>query len=434
MEFAKQRESGLVFLKIVSIKISMVPTPRQYELEQQCPELSVHDGATTGACTVELPASLKHKLCCLNIQNKDNMCFRYCLIAWRRGVGQEHHSERPQNYHLNPPRGRPPKGYVPQFDDAGLDFSMLQFPVSLEDIGKFEEANNIGVYVFGWTVRNGRGGFATPIRRPESPYKEEVQLVLYNGHYLLVTRFPPLMSMQHINDNHHHHAHHLCHRCTTARFKTAKKLQDHLDKAECLMDEPPQPKARLPEPFEGEKVVIEKFRKHELRFDVPIVVYADFETYQARVDEKRTDKMTVERRMCGAVSFAYYVKSLVPSIASGVQLHRGSADEFVMAMLELGLRYRYVCAHPVAIRMTPEDKKLFDSAKRCYLCGYRTDDLVKDHDHFTGEYRGAACARCNIRAQLPREIVVMFHNAEAFDMHEIVNAVVRLRAATEEEV
>ena len=59
------------------------------------------------------------------------------------------------------------------------------------------------------------------------------------------------------------------------------------------------------------------------------------------------------------------------------------------------------------IQMTDEDKKDFETATLCFICGdrfnktYKTDKeaekykKVRDHCHFTGKYRGCAHSICN---------------------------------------
>ena len=53
------------------------------------------------------------------------------------------------------------------------------------------------------------------------------------------------------------------------------------------------------------------------------------------------------------------------------------------------------------MHMTKEDIYNYNRAIRCYLCNDVFSDepgckAVRDHDHRTGEYRGAACQNCNI--------------------------------------
>ena len=64
--------------------------------------------------------------------------------------------------------------------------------------------------------------------------------------------------------------------------------------------------------------------------------------------------------------------------------------------------------------MTEEDTLNYSTATQCYLCKaplYNCDgDFkgVRDHDHKTGAYRGAACNKCNINYYANRYLPVFF--------------------------
>ena len=50
-----------------------------------------------------------------------------------------------------------------------------------------------------------------------------------------------------------------------------------------------------------------------------------------------------------------------------------------------------------------------------------------DHDHLTGEYRGAAHSKCNLKCRNDRyNIDFFFHNGKGYDFHFIMNAVSEL--------
>jgi len=62
--------------------------------------------------------------------------------------------------------------------------------------------------------------------------------------------------------------------------------------------------------------------------------------------------------------------------------------------------------------MTEEDDHNFANATQCYLCSKELYDDdgnfkgVRDHDHRTGDYRGASCNRCNINFYTNRYLPV----------------------------
>ena len=79
--------------------------------------------------------------------------------------------------------------------------------------------------------------------------------------------------------------------------------------------------------------------------------------------------------------------------------------------------------------MAAKDNRDFYNATHCYLCQaeFPTNDRseaklnkVRDHDHRTGCYRGAACAGCNINYFSNRYVPVVFHNLRGYDSHLII--------------
>ena len=63
--------------------------------------------------------------------------------------------------------------------------------------------------------------------------------------------------------------------------------------------------------------------------------------------------------------------------------------------------------------MTEEDKDVFYNAKKCCVCGecFKADkDKVRDHDHRTGKFRGAAHNKCNISYFSNKYLPIVFHN------------------------
>ena len=54
----------------------------------------------------------------------------------------------------------------------------------------------------------------------------------------------------------------------------------------------------------------------------------------------------------------------------------------------------------IPLEMTPEEEELFQQSTICWLCENPLgEDTVRDHDHLTGKYRGAAHNRCNLNCK-----------------------------------
>ena len=68
----------------------------------------------------------------------------------------------------------------------------------------------------------------------------------------------------------------------------------------------------------------------------------------------------------------------------------------------------------------------FSQSEECYLCEKKfhkdTDLKVRDHNHSTGRYLGAACNTCNLRRRKPRTLRIFVHNGSRYDFHFIVKA------------
>ena len=48
---------------------------------------------------------------------------------------------------------------------------------------------------------------------------------------------------------------------------------------------------------------------------------------------------------------------------------------------------------------------------------------VRDHCHYTGEYRDAAHNTCNLKHSVPKKIPIVFHNGSNYDYHFIIKEV-----------
>ena len=83
------------------------------------------------------------------------------------------------------------------------------------------------------------------------------------------------------------------------------------------------------------------------------------------------------------------------------------------------------------ISLTNEEEESYEKQKIC-LCEkeFCTDKInekefksyrkVRDYDHYTGKYRGAAHNSCNLQYKTPKEIPVVFHNGSTYNYHFVI--------------
>ncbi|CAH3174022.1 unnamed protein product, partial [Porites evermanni] len=73
---------------------------------------------------------------------------------------------------------------------------------------------------------------------------------------------------------------------------------------------------------------------------------------------------------------------------------------------------------PIPLRLTRQGQISFDKAETCHICKKELlSDKVRDHCHFTGQYRRAAHNSCNLQCRKPMILPVIFHNLQGYDAH-----------------
>ena len=73
--------------------------------------------------------------------------------------------------------------------------------------------------------------------------------------------------------------------------------------------------------------------------------------------------------------------------------------------------------------LTNKEKDLHKNANVCQICKKKfiknsfNYKKVRDHDHYTGKYRGAAHSLCNLRYLEQRNLTIGMHNGSNYDFH-----------------
>ena len=86
------------------------------------------------------------------------------------------------------------------------------------------------------------------------------------------------------------------------------------------------------------------------------------------------------------------------------------------------------------LNLTAQEEKDFRSATHWHICEkklFRDKETgkilkVRDHCHFTGEYRGAAHNECNLECKKPLILPVIFHNLQGYDSHLFIKQLAKV--------
>ena len=225
----------------------------------------------------------------------------------------------------------------------------------------------------------------------------------------------------------HGHVMHFCRRCLNS-FNSEGSLAKHTDY--CSSHEA----IKIEMPQEGSVLKFENFVRS---MRVPFVVYADFESFTQQLDTSQPNpecSYTKQYQKHIPSGFCYYIKCFDDSVYNQdpVMYTKQSEDDDVaqtfVEMLEKDLKEIYATCGKAEMVLTPEEQKAFRKATTCWICeealvkdrsheDYKSKRPVRDHCHFTGEYRGAAHSICNLQFRKPKFTPILFHNLSGYDSH-----------------
>ena len=164
------------------------------------------------------------------------------------------------------------------------------------------------------------------------------------------------------------------------------------------------------------------------QIDLPFHAIADFEALQDPLDGddgRKTRRLGKHEPVAVSVQILStdpsYVKK--PALFTGA----GCAEELLKYLATEAEHITESLYKKINMRLTPTDRASFAAADKCWVCGGEKEQgekFVRDHDHITGKYRGAAHSRCNLLANIipaNYKLPVFFHNLSGYDAHLIIS-------------
>ena len=375
-------------------------------------QLEIHTveyNPTKGSSYIPLPDWISNKKAIVNIQNKDEKCFLWCILRYLHPIDK------------NKERLTDLKKY-----EFSLNTKGITFPMKLKDITKFEKLNPElpGINVF--SVNENKNFY--PLRMAERDCLNTIDLFLYEedgvSHYSLIKNFTRLIKTQKTASK--NGTIFICKKCFT-HYTKEELLQKHIvycSNNETVSVNMPKPNTML------------HFKNYYKQLPIPFVVYADFECFTKPMNTcspNPKESYNYNYQKHEPSGFCFYVKGIVDKKIKPIIYTKTKEDEdiskvFVEKLTEVtkGIYNDFYCK-PKPLRLTQDEQESFEKAEFCHICKrILMKDKVRDHCHFTGQYRGPAHNECNLMCKKPRILPVIFHNLQGYVAHLFIKQLVRL--------
>ena len=355
----------------------------------------------------ELPGFLESKRAIINVQNKDNRCFGYAILSA-----------------LYPtPNQRREHPYIALFKSEGLD--KLNYPISPTQIPEIESQLNLKINVFSFFDDEGKGRYPLYISK-KLEYRAEIDLLYWKEHYAWIKYFSRFIC----DLSGGHRQKFFCKRCFGV-FLTNSTFVLHLE--HCARSDFESVIYTFPP--EGTTI---KFTNIRYQLKAPFVVYADFEclleennTTQTKPSTKNRTQLYSKHIPC-SVGFYVVPSSLgiLPSALLQYETYTGKdvGEWFLKRLTQLNTQFMEILSEEKNLVMTKDDWVAFNAASECHICGKHIESSlpgkkVRDHDHLTGKFRGAAHSFCNLQLRMSARIPVFLHNFRGYDSHLITKSI-----------
>ena len=349
-------------------------------------------------------AALSNKKAIVNIENKDEKCFLWCILRYL------HPKERDEE------RLTALKKY-----EFSLNTKGITFPTKLKDISKFEKLNPTipGINVF--SVNENKKFY--PLRMAERDCLSTIDLFLYEqdgvSHYSLIKNFTRLIKTQKTSSK--NGTIFICKKCFThyTKYELLQKHTFYCSNNETVSVKMPPQNTML------------GFKNYHKQLPIPFVVYAEFECFTKPINTctpNPRDSYNYDYQKHEPSGFCFYIKGIVdikfePIIFTKTKDSDDISKIFVTELAKVTNKiYNDFYQRPIPLKLTHAEKISFNETKTCHICKKEllTDngfDKVRDHCHFTGKYRGAAHNSCNLQCRKLMIFPVIFHNLQGYDAH-----------------
>ena len=357
-----------------------------------------------GGSYKDSPKWFKDKKSTVNPKNNDHKCFQYATTL---ALNFDNINSHPENISKIRP-------FIDQYNWKDIDF-----PATGKDWKKFELNNKVALNILYVPHNTKKIQLAYRSKYNLTYNKQIILLMIINGekwHYLVVKNLSRLL--RGITSN--HNADFYCLSCFCS-YSTKNKLEKH--KKICENHD----YCRVEMPTKDNNII--KYNHGEKSIKIPFTIYADLECLLEKMSTCQNDpnkSSTTKINKHTPSGSSIFTNCSFDESKNKISYYRGDdcMKKFCKDLREHSTKIINYKKKKM-ISLTTEEKIHYNKKKLCYICKKEFDNnkkqqKVRDHCHYTGNFRGAAHNICNLRYKIPKEIPVVFHNGATHDYHFII--------------
>lgn len=392
IEDFQEKDSGWTLREILNLQVNI----NKYEPLQG------------GSTYTPLPEWIQAKKAVVNVNNNDDLCFLWSIIAAIAPVTS--HSTRVTSY--------PHPSTVLKFDG-------IKFPFQLKDVKKFERMNNLRINIYSIEDSDRHRGYEIiPIYcGTQTSNLDTINLLMVETgelrddkpihHFAWIKDLSRLVKSQISRGRTRLY---FCDRCL-CHFKTQASLNKHI--IDCSQRHP----AKVSMPNKSNKILT--FKNYKFRERCPFVIYADLECLLEPINRgKAYQKHTPH-------SIGFFLHCSFDPRLSRYESERSETciESFTKKLYEIAKEIEIKFNRIMPMEPLSEMQEYeFQVASFCHICKepFAPGDVKhRDHCHFTGMYRGAAHTGCNVNYKNSRTVPVIFHNLSGYDSHFLIKSLAK---------
>lgn len=322
-----------------------------------------------GSSYIALPKNIAMKKAIINVQNYDQKCFIWSIIAALFPV--DVHPERVLNY------------YRHNYNDI-LNLDNISFPTPLSDLITFEKNNNVSINVYGLEYCQKTKDYEVvgPLHYTKHKKSQHINLLYFKNefqsHYAWIKSLSKLIGNR---LSKHKEKKYICDRCLQFFYSEAVLLRHEEDCSQMNA-------IKIIMPTEENKWL--KFKNFQNKTKHPFVIYFDTESLTLPVDtcspdpDKSYTKIYQKHELCAVA--LQLVCSYDPTF-SEFDSYRGpnASHWFFERLKEIASKIASIYEKIEPVKpLTDTQYNDFNEAKECYICEQlfdANDVKVRDHDH-----------------------------------------------------